>query len=237
MGVAMVALFAFGAILAASAFAVTFLLAEWLVGGAAVTSELLAEVAAEPGEVLLEDTALKATVLCSGVGDGWIGPNSLYWGSEVLSLEGGVVNTTALSAPGLACTAQSGCEASHPVTAWIVNLPYEGEVVLMEDGGTTYFAGLLSAHPGGGTPGWEIECSILFVKSSDECSASTSVVELTLEGTSLLAKTSEEFTLLAELKLGLCTFAGGETGILEGGGVIALVGGGELAASSEGVVS
>jgi hypothetical protein len=60
--------------------------------------------------------------------------------------------------------------------------------------------------------------------------------ELTLDaGPVLLANASEAFTLLAEGRLGECTFAGGETGILEGGGSITLNGGGELTVSSDGV--
>jgi hypothetical protein len=79
LGVAMVALFAFGALTAMSASAANvYLLAEWLVGGTAVTTQLLIEMS---GELLMEDTkgALGAPlmVLCSLILDGWVGPNSL----------------------------------------------------------------------------------------------------------------------------------------------------------------
>ncbi|HEX4115277.1 MAG TPA: hypothetical protein VHY18_05330 [Solirubrobacteraceae bacterium] len=79
LGVALLALFVFAAFTAVSASAANvYLLAEWLVGGSAVTTELLVEMS---GELLMEDTtgALGAPVmvLCSWVLDGWMGPNSL----------------------------------------------------------------------------------------------------------------------------------------------------------------
>ena len=52
----------------------------------------------------------------------------------------------------------------------------------------------------------------------------------------LLAVDSDAFTELAGLKLGTCTLGGTESGVLEGSGVIRLSQGGELSASSEGVV-
>jgi|ERR1700729_602208 len=215
--------------------AVTFLLAEWLVNGTVATTELAATGTTGPGELLLEDTALKADILCSGVGVGWVGPNSLYFVSEVLTLEGVAIGTP-LSGTGMKCVSQTTCASSPTPVIWPVGLPYEGEVELMEDEGHTFFVALLTTH-GGGAPGWEIECTVLGVKTTDECTSPNSVAELSLEGTTLLVKDSEAFTLLAEGRLGMCTFAGGETGILEGEGAIALSGGGELTASSEGVVS
>jgi hypothetical protein len=227
------ALLGFGVLTAASASAATFLLAEWLDGGAAIGSELLTEL---EGSLLLEDTVLKAAVLCTGDLDGWVGSNSLGWVSEVLTVLGEEVNTTPLDASGLKCTAQAGCAASPSPMVWAVNLGWETEVELMEDSGT-FFADLILRHSGGSNPGWEVECSILDVLSDDICVTPEAVVELTLEGTTLLGNFSEPFTELAGAKLGLCTFDGGETGVVEGGGAIVLVEGGELTASSEGVVS
>jgi hypothetical protein len=234
MGVTMVALFAFGAILAASASAATFLLAEWLDGGTAVTTELLTEVT---GELLLEDVKLKSAVLCSGVLDGWVGPNSLDYVSEVLTLGGGSVNTTALSASGLSCTPQTGCESGKAATAWAVNLGWETEAELMEDTGGPFLVDLLTSTHGAKTVGWELECTVLLVKDSDECTVTEGVAELTLEGTALLGSFSDGFTELAGLKLAECTLGGAETGVVEGNGTYSASGGGELTASSEGVVS
>jgi len=233
MGVTLFALLAFGVLTAGSASAATFLLAEWLVGSAAVTTELASTTT---GELLLEDTALKADVLCSGIFDGWVGPNSLDYISEVLSLPG-VASGVPLTGQSIACTAQSGCQASPAPVVWPVNLPWETEVELMEEESKTFFVDLLTSATGTKTVGYELECTILGVKSSDECTTATAASELTLEGTSLLGNFTDAFTELAGLKLGVCTFAGGETGIVEGGGTFALTGGGELTASSEGVIS
>jgi len=233
MGVTLFALLAFGVLTAASASAApTFLLAEWLVGGAAVTTELASTTT---GELLLEDTALKADVLCSGIFDGWVGPNSLDFISEVLTLAG-VSQGTVLTGPGIECVAQTTCAGSPAPLVWAVNLPWETEVELMEEEGKVFFADLLTGTGGSGV-GYELECTVVGVKAADECTSTPAVSELSLEGTTLLGRFSEAFTLLAEGKLGHCTFAGGETGIVEGEGVFALTGGGELTASSEGVIS
>jgi len=236
MGVTLFALLAFGVLTAASASAApTFLLAEWLVGGTAIaTGGELASTTT--GELLLEDTALKADVLCSGIFDGWVGPSSLDFISEVLNLAGEPQGIPALTGKSIACVAQTTCAGSPAPVVWAANLPWETEVELMEDEGKVFFADLLTAKNGGGV-GYELECTVLGVKASDECVATTGVSELSLEGTTLLGRFSKAFTLLAEAKLGTCTFAGGETGEVEGEGIFTLVGGGELTASSETSVS
>jgi len=232
MGVTLVALLVFGAFTAASASA-TFLLAEWLVGGGTITTELLTEVA---GELLLEDTALKAMILCSAIADGWIGPNSLFFVTEILSLSGGSISSTVLTGTPLLCVAQEGCSTtSETPNVWPVGLPYVGEAELLEQAGYTGFAVLGSSI--GSAGGFYIECTILGVRATDECKATEGAAELTLVGASLVVEDSEAFTELAGFKLGVCSFAGGETAVLEGSGIISLSGGGELAASSEGVVS
>jgi hypothetical protein len=231
----LLALLTVGAILAPTASAISFLLAEWLVGGVVVTAELLVE---ENGELLLEDTKVpalgKVVVLCSGIADGPIGPNSLSLISEVLMLNGTAVSTIPLSGTALTCAGQENCE--EPLV-WAVGLPLEGEVELMEDT-TTFFALLTFAHAGGSTPGWEIECMKTIIgPMSDECVSSESVNEIALEGTTLLANDSLAFSELAGVKLGTCTLGGENSGILVGTWTIVVSGGGELTASSEGAVS
>jgi hypothetical protein len=235
LGVAMLAVFAFGAIMAVSASAATFLLAEWLVGGTAVSTELLTETT---GELLLEDTKVpllgKAIVLCSGILDGWVGPNSLDWVSEVLTLGGAATSPTVLTGTAVECTNQENCE--EPLL-WAVNLGWETEVELMEDSGN-WFINLILPHSGGGNPGWEIECMKSLIGAiTDECTATEAGSELTLSGTTLLGNFSEAFNELAGIKLGNCSLGGTESGVVEGGGAIVLNEGGELTASSEGVVS
>jgi hypothetical protein len=137
----------------------------------------------------------------------------------------------------LLCVAQEGCSSTAETTnVWPIGLPYEGEVELLEQTGYTGF-GVLGGSQQAGSVGFYIECTILGVRSSDECTVAQTGAELTLSGTSAVVVDSEAFTELAGLKLGTCSFAGGETAVLEGSGILAVSGGGELTASSEGVVS
>jgi hypothetical protein len=231
LGAALLALFAFGVLTAASASAVpTFLLALWLVNGAEAT-ELATTTT---GELLLEDTKTTIGVVavkCSGILDGWIGPNSLDYVSEVLSLTGGAISSTALTGTALECAEETGSCPSPLV--WPVNLPWETEVELMEDSGT-FFADLLLPRAPATEVGWEVECMGI-VPLTDTCTQTEGVTELELEaGTTLLGKFSLAFTELAGAKLAKCTQSGGqETGVVEGEGPTVLVGGGSLTASSE----
>lgn len=218
---------------------ITELLAEWLFNGGAVTTELLTETT---GELLLEDNKVpilgKAAVVCSGILDGWIGPGSLDWVSEVLLLNGTtVVSTTPLTGEAVSCTDETNCE--EPLL-WAVHLGWQTEVELWETESLgTFFINLILPHEGGENPGWEIECMKSIVGAiTDECTAPEAAAELTLEGATLLGTFSEAITLLAGLALGTCTQGGANSGVVvseKGGGVIALNGGGEPTASSEGV--
>jgi hypothetical protein len=235
LGVVLLALFAFGAITATSAMATT-LLAEWLVGGTAVTTELATTTT---GELLLEDTKIpilgKASVLCSGVFDGWVGPNSLDFISEVLSLSGTAISNTPLSGGSLTCTAQTGCETTTPPLVWPVGFPAQTEVELLEQEGKVFFADFIT--PVTGTKlGYEIsECLVFGTPMVDECTSPKGVAELILEGTTLLGNFSKAFTELAGLETATCSQGGVKSGIVETteGGVFALTGGGTLAASSD----
>ncbi len=230
LGVALIAVFAFGVIAVESASAApTFLLALWLVNKEELLAELLVEV---DGELELEDIKVplvgNAGVLCSGILDGWVGPNSLDYISEVLTLGGGAVNTKALTAPGLKCTNLLNC--AEPSTVWAINLGWETEVELMEDEGSIFFANLLTTTNGTKNVGWEVECSGL----TDTCEAPEGVAQITLNagGTAVLGTFSEAFTLLAGAKIGTCSLGGAESGEVRGTGEF-LPDAGELSASSE----
>jgi hypothetical protein len=233
---AMLALFAFGAFMAASASAVTFLLAEWLVGGVAVTTESLVEVG---NEILLEDNKVpiigKATILCSGFLDGWVGPASLDWVSEALSLNGEAISNTLEVGKSLDCVAQSGCETNTPVLVWPVGMPWTTEAELMEDGTEKFFADLIKSAAGGTSEiGWEIEnCLVLGSAMTDKCTSVTGVAQLLLEGAVLHGIFSTAFTLLAELELATCEKGGVDSGVVEANGTYTASG--ELMPSSEGV--
>lgn len=200
------------------------LLAVFLDGGSAVTTELSTQTT---GELLLEDTALKAAILCSAIIDGWVGPEGLAFASEVLSLAG-VATGTPLTGQSLACVGQAGCASSPAPVVWAVNLGWEIEIHLWEFlSGPAIFVNLITSKNGSSRPGWETECTVLGIKASDECTAKLIVSEIVLEGTTLLEIFSPAMTELAT-----CSFGGGETGLVEGGAAITLNGGGELALSS-----
>lgn len=209
--------------------ALEFLLAEWLRNGAAVASELSVAIT---GEILLEDTkgilGLKSKILCSGIIMGTLTTEGLGTANNVLSLSGAEVNNSALTEPALECANEENCP--EPLV-WPLHFPARGEVVLVVDGASTFFA-VLGFSLGTGVPGFEITCMGSGI--TDECTAAESAVELALEGAALLVLGSEAFTELVGLKLGTCSLGGSESAVLEGEGVATLEAGGELSASSEG---
>jgi hypothetical protein len=219
-----VSVFAFAALTAASASAVTFLLAEWLVGGLPITAELNTEAT---GELELEETilGLKIVTLCSEILDGTIGPNGLDAVSEVLSLTGVAISLTALSGTALECTNDQNCP--EPLV-WAVHLPWESTVELMEEGTEVFFADLLRSS-GAGNPGWYVEC--MGTGTTDECTVVEGVSNKTNEGSNVDSTFSEAFTELAGLKLANCTTGGNEVRLVAGLRTISLVGGGTLAVS------
>jgi hypothetical protein len=230
LGVSLIAVFAIGVVVAASASAaVTFLLAEWLVGGSAVTTEL--SVDAE-GELLLEDTKVpiigKVAVLCSGILEGTINSNGKDETKELLNLAGEAISLTALSGLALSCTSETGpCTG---IEVWAINLPWPTDLELMVEGTESFFADLILMK-GEANPGWAVFCKNLSVE--DICEALEGVSQKTNEGSNVDTNFTEAFTELAELKLGSCTQGGVESAIVEGLGTILLVEGGTLAVSSE----
>jgi hypothetical protein len=232
---ALMAVCAFGVLTAASASA-AFLLAECLLNGVAITSNDLVEIS---GELLLEDTGApaKPDVLCSGIFDGWVGPNSLDWVSEVLNLSKEAISTTPLSGLALLCTldVRSSCEAStETIDVYPVGLPWETEVELLEQTGGPFFI-VLFFKAGGGKFGWETtNCLVFGVPATDECTTEQGAASLTLSGTTLVGHFSTEITELAGLTKANCTASSTEhTGVVEGEGNFIVSGGGELSASSE----
>ncbi len=236
VGLALVAICVFGVLTAASASAVTFLLAEWLVNGAAVTTELNTQATGEWEQSDIKTLAGTATILCSWILDGWVGPNSLDHVSEILTLAG-LADGTLTAGTALVCTAQKGCETTSTVNLYPLHLPWESEVELMEDT-TSSFVDLLFGT--GGNPGWELVCLVVGLSITDECTpvnAGEFVGELSLEGTTTLINFSDALTVLSGAKLMTCSVGGAESGEVTGGGAFTLVEGGESTASSEALVN
>jgi hypothetical protein len=196
LGVALLAMFAFG-VLTASASAVTFLLAQWLFNGTAVTTALLTEA---PGELELVNTnagglGVTSKILCSGIFDGWVGPESLDFTSEVLNLKNELVSSTELVGLIAECTNSANCENPQ---VWPDGIPGETEVELMVDGTEEFFVDLLF------NAGWYVECTILGFKVAELCSAPETAVELKSEATGVDSTFSDAFQTLAGLKLAIC---------------------------------
>jgi hypothetical protein len=227
LGVALVAVFAFGALVVASASALpTFLLAEWLVGGNPITAELHVDIV---GELLLEDEKalglIKAKVLCSGLLEGSMGLTGEDLITKLFDLLGNEINKTALTEAGLVCENQENCP--EPLV-WAINLPWNTLLELMEENNEVFFADLISSG-GGGNPGWYVWC--MGTNTVDTCEAAEGVTKITAEAPNLDGMFEEAFTELAGLKLALCTLPNAETGVVEGLGTISLVETGTLTAS------
>lgn len=76
---------------------------------------------------------------CSGIGVGFIGPNSAGEGTEVLSLSG-IKISPPLTGEFVKCELEAVCENSSKV--WPSHLPWVGEVELWEEGAESGFVGL-----------------------------------------------------------------------------------------------
>jgi hypothetical protein len=229
LGVALVAVFAFGVLTAASASAtVTFLLAEWLWNSGPVTAELLVDV---EGELLLEDKALGTDILCSGVLDGWVNANGADLITEILTLSGVEVDVPLVANLALSCTNQAGCE--NPLL-WADNLPWKTLLELMEDpAGTNFFVILIFSEGANVGPGWDIECMGI-IPTSELCEfPEGAVVQATNEVTNVNAEFTEAFTELAGFKLANCSIGGAEKDVVEGLVIILDTEGGNLQVSSE----
>jgi hypothetical protein len=141
--------------------------------------------------------------------------------NELLTVGGVLVPLVALEGAGLVCENSGNCE--EPL-AWAVLLPWPTLLELFEQlVGTvlTSFFAILLRTGAAGKPGWYVECLDLGVTVNDECTANTEgVAQATNLAEGIDASFSEEFLLLVELPLALCSSSGTESGLVEGLGVI-----------------
>jgi len=222
----LVAAFAVSVVVVASAAAVEFLLALWLDGGVAVSAELLVETEGEVELVSLNGGGLGVVikVLCSGIFVGSIGPESLGFASELLTLGGVAVPLAELTGTALLCTNIQNCTEPE---LWASKLGWEGEAELMVDGTETFFVAL------GLNGGWYSQCLVLGITTSETCTAAEAVSKLTNEANGTIdGEGSDAFQILAGLKLGNCTVGGAESAEVNGLG-IGLESGVTLSVSSE----
>lgn len=207
LALALVAVFAFGAITGSSAFAVSKLLFKTV----EITEGLTAEVA---GNLLLEDVKLepKADVLCSG---GFV----IHFESGELGLVTEVLTLAKTLLPGAVENSDLvECESSicfNPVDVEARNLPWHVEIEL----NATLNAYLVDfLEEAGKIPQYVVHCKTLIGEIEDRCEG-LSAARAYLDSTSKLRfsfnQLSESEPWGAESPLTVCTQGGPESGLLE----------------------
>jgi hypothetical protein len=207
---ALIAIFAFGAIASSSAFAVSKL----LINNEEIKTLLLAEVA---GELLLEDMNSfgKPDILCMGIFDVNIEPGGVLGSIESVLELNGVLVAGPKGSDSVSCEAHSTC--SNPVTVEAVNLPWKTEISLS---GATYVILIL------GSPGYSTDCNSFIGLLEDTCTGETGAIATNgVNGVvGEYSETNESVTVP-----GNCTLGGEKQGLLAGSG--------ELIDSEGGVLS
>jgi len=162
VSLALVALFAFSAMLATTASAAGTLLPEWLIKGVGVTT--LTSVIIE-GELLLKDTGVSAGVKCSGKFIGSVGPSGEDEITSVQSLTGATIT---LAAPLTTCVKEENCGGTPSVAP--EELPWHTLLYLVESTGKYRD---LTFHAG-----YSVTCTILGIKVEDNCTTTNSSAEI-----------------------------------------------------------
>ncbi len=165
---ALVAVVAFSAAITSSAFAaLEFTLAQWLINGARLTAEHLTD---SVGELLLENVLVGAQLLCSGLFEGTVGPESADLTTMVYNLEARLIEE--LAGEALLCTNEKTCEKAE---VWPTNLPWTTELEL--DTTEEKFYELTKGT--GGEPGYHVSCTVLGIKVEELCeTAANNFVEV-----------------------------------------------------------
>ena len=176
--------FAFSAILAATASAETTLAAEWLHSGAAVTTALATE---SSGRFELEDRSPGDAVLCSVILVGTVEGAGKDKITEVLNAKKEKIElgVRALTMADGDCTAEKGCSPTHPVEVWPENLtaasPWNTQLALRENG--TFFD--LITGGSAGNFGYTVKCTdIILIEDTCTSTAGEVTVENQLEDAS-----------------------------------------------------
>ncbi len=226
LGMVLVAMFAFSAFISSSAFAAEFELAQWLVGspGAKITAALASDTL---GELTLLNDENGGGMLCSGLFEGTVGPESADEITMVYNLAGTLIEeldgTTA--AGGVSCVeSKETCETGSEV--WPVNLPWKTELELNTVTGTYW--DLVVPNGNGLTPAYFILCLALsgLVNVEELCEA------LIGSGGELLNVTGGVEPFGEALPLGNCSSHTGVTVLLaDPGGLITLTSGEALTVS------
>jgi hypothetical protein len=172
MGLAMFAVFAFGAIAASSAFAED----RWLIDGTGVTTLTSVQTS---GTLILTDTKAplvgEAAAECSAILDGTVGPAGEDEITEVLTLAGvayGHDNANSeLENAGVACTNVKNCPGA---LVWVFGLPWLTQLELV----STTFVDDFTSDNTAKLLGYELECSEQLGKPVDLCTQALFVATL-----------------------------------------------------------
>ena len=163
VGLMLLAVGAFSAFTSASAFALTFELANWLENGAIIAAN---KAATTEGELLFENVLAGASFLCSGKFDGTVGANGADEITEVLNLAGTIkINELdeAAATGGITCTVLKICSSAE---IWPVNLPFKSELMLDTEGG---FYDLILKNAAGKLPAYFLLCTVLGIDATELC--------------------------------------------------------------------
>jgi hypothetical protein len=168
---ALVAVFAFSAVVAGSASAEVTLLAEWLVKGTGVAAGASFE--SLTGEKLVVGHLSLAEVECLGFFDGLVQANGLGVVESVLNIAGELVSGTSLSGLALVCTPLATCEKTADLELWPVNLPWLTVTYLMAN--ESFLT--LFYKENGLQPGFTVKCLVLSIEIDETCTGETSALQ------------------------------------------------------------
>lgn len=167
MTTAVFAVCAFSVVFAATASAEATLLAEWLIKGSAVTT--LTPTMTE-GTTLMEDKTFGDSIECHREYDGSVGDNGEDEVTRILSLMGEEVTLTKpLTVASGDCKIVSGCNSADAVEWDPLLLPWH--TLMFLDASGEYLDIIFKA-------GYEVTCTILGIKVTDECTVENASVEL-----------------------------------------------------------
>jgi hypothetical protein len=208
------------------------LVGKWLADGLEITEALAVEIESEVEVADLSTSFGTASILCSYILDGTVGPSEKDEITEVLNLAKekiGELGGLALLGTGAGsdCKTVSGCAegtAASPIEMWPRNLPWSTQVELMVEGEPEFLDDIFK-NSETLFPGWEILCLVLGINTEDTCEEPTNAkLENTVESDVL-----ETFNL--ESQKVTCTLGGAESGDQNGTGLVLLTSGKALAVS------
>jgi hypothetical protein len=219
LGLWLVLAVAFSTAGASTASAETTLLGEWFVGGTRFSGTLPTE---NNNKIIFEDTSFSVSVECTDTIVGSVTGESSGVGEATEILTASKVKTgTPLSGTALECGKKSGCENSAKV--WPLRLPWSTVVYLLENG--DFWEQFASE-----SVDFEVECTVLLTKTSDECGFGSSGTSVEILNIAIGVEGTEE----ALLPLMNCSLGGSGSGVITPlKGNTTTVSGGVLSVSSE----